>query len=95
MNLGATNSQIINLSIQLTHNPGGGGADKIVFATGSGVWGYSTTGAASEVGNIALAQGVGTSAIDTTAAMNVLFTVINPSASTTETKLLGALAQVL
>lgn len=97
-NLGATNSQWTNFSLEITHADSGaavGSGSRTVFTTGAGQ--YSVIGlAGTVVGGLAFAEGGAASAIDTTAAMALILSVINPTAtSTCETKLYGALVTVL
>lgn len=88
-NLGVANSQWCSVTGRIAAANTGDVAATAAFTTGEGrylSWGAMGT---------AWFDGCGSAAIDTTAAMAVLFTVINPSATTTETKLFGALAEVV
>lgn len=90
MNLGAANSQWVTIGLEIGYaRAATGGA---VFATGEGVYdAIRPSGPA-----VARALGANSAAIDTTAPMAVLLTVINPSATATcETKLYGALVEIL
>lgn len=90
-NLGATNAQAVYLSGESAQQVGNSGATKI-FAVGEGA-GAARCGTAT--GNGYGWSGLNTAAIDTTAAMAIQFTVINPVASTSmETKLFGAVPKL-
>jgi uncharacterized protein affecting Mg2+/Co2+ transport len=91
MNLGATNVQLVFLEVRYAIATTGVGNEQN-FTTGEGINGY--VGTAATVIQ-ATAIGYNSAAIDTTVAMPVVFSVINPSASSTETKLLGALGEVI
>jgi hypothetical protein len=92
-NLGATNSQWTDVRIDLSFSASSTAASVAAFATGEGNYQAVYTG--SQKG-YAIGVAGNTSAIDTTAAMNVILSVINPTASATcETKLYRALVEII
>jgi uncharacterized protein affecting Mg2+/Co2+ transport len=91
MNLGATNVQLVSVSLEYGLATATANGEQN-FAVGEGIHGYY---GAAGTAMLARALGYNSAAIDTTVAMPVAFTVINPSASSTETKLFGALGEVI
>lgn len=88
MNHGATNSQVVSLDYKRIGGATfGSGPD---WTVGEGAWYGGNISVNGEMG-----WGVNTSAIDTTVAMPIQFSVINPVANTLmETKLISALAEI-
>lgn len=96
INLGVATAQEIQLRgevIKLGADGGFGGGTSAAFATGAGAVDVSTRLA--NVFSRIRYEGRNTGAIDTTASNLVQFTVINGSATATETKLFGAIAEVI
>jgi hypothetical protein len=96
INLGVANSQIANLSVVVTHMGGTSAFPSTLFATGNGV--YTGIGLAGSPTNctMSVAEGTNAATVDTSVAKALVLNVINGSASATyETKLLGALVEII
>lgn len=89
MNLGAANAQLATIqgSLAVMASNGNGSA---VFATGEGT---SVQSGASGIGQLVVV-GYAAGTVDTTAACALALSVINPTATTCETKLYGALVEI-
>jgi hypothetical protein len=94
MNTGAVNTQLASIVIDVATASGGTGAVQADFTTGGGKYGIGN-GASPNNNYQARAIGYNAAAIDTTVDMNILLTVINPTATTCETKLFGALVELI
>lgn len=98
MNLGAANSQWVSfrMAISALYTPNVAATVLSAFQVGEGnlvegLNGNGTTGLAAATG-----QAGNSAAIDTTASMNLILSVINPTATATcETKLYGAIAEIV
>lgn len=96
LNLGAANAQLSSLHLSLSAQGGLGAAGPgNVFTTGDGYY----TGMLNGTGGIVIgrvAEGTNSTAVDTSTAKTLVLNVINGSASATyETKLLGALVEII
>lgn len=90
MNLGATNVQLLNMQVDLSASVTASG--ETVFTTGEGVFQLFTGSAL----GFAKAEGYNAGAKDSTAALALVLNVINGSANANyETKLFGALVEIL
>jgi hypothetical protein len=96
MNLNATNSQWVAIDARLGCCISGATGGLSNFTTGEGAYTYLLGSGTSGDGAQARALGGNSAAIDTTVAMAVALTVINPTATATcETKLIGALLELI
>jgi len=96
MNLGATNSQWATLlaEIGIVETSSGVVTRMGAFTTGEGGWSYPGSTGVNRF--ILRALGANTGAVDTTVAQTLALTVINPTLTATcETKLLGALVEII